>query len=305
VNVSNTLYSCVVDRQPLYRFQGLLFAHSLITFASVQPSAIVMHLIEGVPATTHTAFERLGVQVVTTKPFDPRHPHSNKLSQLRSQALRKADHVVLCDSDIAFAAPIDSWVVGAQLRAKPVDYANPSLEAWRQLMAALGFQSELATVPATHTGETTYANNFNGGLYIVPQPLLDRLRSAWPKWNQHLLDRAELLGPYSFHADQISLAVALAELGEIGDPLPLELNLPTNLPLPDQACFKEAPRVLHYHRNMDLSGRLVPMGVPVVDGPIGRVNSMIAEQRLPAELEAGLALRIALLKPFLRRVLPT
>jgi hypothetical protein len=297
------VYSCVVDRQPLYRFQGLLFAHSLIVFAGVTPNAIVLHLIEGVPKTTHTALERLGVQVVTTKPFDPRHPPSNKLLQLGSQALRAAEYVALCDSDLAFAAPIDPWLGGTKLRAKPVDYARPPMQAWRELMPALGFKDDIPSVPATHSGEATYANNFNGGLYIVPQQVLEGLRTAWPKWNRQLLDRAELLGPYRFHTDQISLAVALADLGEIGDPLPLELNLPTNLPLPDQACFKEAPRVLHYHRYMDLSGRLIPMGVPVVDGAIRRVNEMIAARRLSAELKAGLALKIALVKPFLRRVL--
>jgi hypothetical protein len=31
--VANTLYSCVVDRQPLYRFQGLLFAQTLVNAA--------------------------------------------------------------------------------------------------------------------------------------------------------------------------------------------------------------------------------------------------------------------------------
>jgi len=300
----NIMYSCVIDRQPLYCFQGMVFASTLLELAGVRPEAIVVHLIEGVPNAAREALGRLGVTVITTKPFDRRHPHSNKLVQLESEALRAADYVILCDSDLAFAASLDPWVGGTKLLAKPVDYAKPNIEAWRKLMPLLGFKDDLPTVPATHSGEATYANNFNGGLYIVPQPVLQRLRTAWPKWNRQLLERAELLGPYRFHTDQISLAVALADLGEIGDPLPLEMNLPTHLPLPEHARLREAPRVLHYHTRLDLAGRLLAMNVPLVDQAIERINATIVTRRIlsgAGRLPLRMALAVSALRRLLRR----
>lgn len=112
----NVLYSCVVDSKPLYCFQGLVFAYSLVELADVAPESVVVHLIDGTPDATRRTLAELGVRTVTSTPFDARHPHSNKLVQLATPVLREADYVVLCDSDVAFTAALDAWADGARVR---------------------------------------------------------------------------------------------------------------------------------------------------------------------------------------------
>jgi hypothetical protein len=114
--VPNVLYSCVIDTKPLYCFQGLVFAYSLVELAKVAPEAVLVHLIEGVPESTREALADLGVRSVVSAPFDRRHPHSNKLVQLENPFLREADHVVLCDSAVAFIAALDAWAGSARVR---------------------------------------------------------------------------------------------------------------------------------------------------------------------------------------------
>lgn len=112
----NVLYSCVVDSKPLYCFQRLVFAYSLVELAEVAPEAVVVHLIDGVPDATRQALVELGVRTVTSAPFDPRHPHPNKPVQLESPVLREADHVVRCDFDVALTAAVEVWTGSARVR---------------------------------------------------------------------------------------------------------------------------------------------------------------------------------------------
>ena len=276
-----TICSCVIDRQPMYCYQGLVFASSLIDLAGVDPSSIVVHAIEGVPRKAKEALREIGVSIVTMSPFDPRHRYSNELVQLQCRALRDADHVVLCDADLAFAGSIARWSAGPGLRAKTVDYALPPLPMWRDILVAFGFNGEPASRPATHSEELTYANNLNGGLYVTPQSILERLRVLWPEWNRRVLDHVDLLGEYRVHVDQVSLALALTAMGEEVDYLPPELNYPTHIPFRTGA-LKEPPLVLHYHTRLTPRGRLLPIGEPLADRSIGLVNKAIAQRGLAA-----------------------
>jgi len=269
------LYSCVVDNNLKFKNQALIFVHTLVGLANVKPEQIVLHIIEGTPEADIGTFRQLGVQVTVARPFDSRHPHSNKLIQLENPLLHRADHVVLCDCDIAFASDISEWIVGDRLRAKPVDRANPPVELWRDILSAAGLGTDFPTVKTTHEDAETYANNFNGGLYIIPQTVFQQLREAWPKWNRWLLDRQELLGRFARNADQVSLGLALAELGQIGDPLPVGLNFPAQLPMPEYAPLDGPPPVVHYHKRRDERGYLGTTNVPLVDRSITKINLVI------------------------------
>ena len=276
-----TIYSCVIDHQPMYRYQGLVFASTLIDLGGVDPSSIVVHAIEGVPDKTKDALREFGVSVVTVAPFDRRHRYSNKLVQLKSRALQDADHVVLCDADLAFAGPIAQWIAGSRLRGKTVDHALPPMPVWRDVLAAFGFDGEPASRPATHSGELTYASNLNGGLYIVPEPLFGRLGAVWPEWNRRVLDRLDLLGEYHVHVDQVSLALALTAMRQEIDYLPPALNYPTHIPF-RAGTLKEPPLVLHYHTRLSPRGRLLPTGEPKVDRSVLLVNKALARRGLAA-----------------------
>lgn len=269
------LYSCVVDDNPKFKNQALIFVHTLVGLAKVEPEQIVLNIIEGIPEAEIGVFRQFGVHVTVARPFDPRHPHSNKLIQLENPLLHRPDHVVLCDCDIAFAGNISEWIAGDKLRAKPVDRANPPIELWRDILSVAGFGADFPTVKTTHEDAETYANNFNGGLYIIPQKVFQQLRKVWPKWNRWLLDRRELLGRFARNTDQVSLGLALASLGQVGDPLPVGLNFPAQLPVPEDAGLDTPPPVIHYHKRRDERGYLGTTNVPLVDQSIARINLVI------------------------------
>ena len=55
--------------------------------------------------------------------------------------------------------------------------------------------------------------NCNGGLYLIPAPLLPVLAPAWETWARWLLDRRGLLRDWTFHLDQVAMVLALAAEG--------------------------------------------------------------------------------------------
>jgi hypothetical protein len=298
--VPTVLYSCVVDKKPLYSFQGLILVQTLIELANVSPRSIVVHIVHGTAAATINAFRELGVKTVVVAEF-PGLPTANKLIQLQSEPLRDCEYAVLCDTDLAFAAPCSSWIAGQRLRAKPVDYARPPLSAWPAILEAAALPAKVPACKATHSEELTYHNNFNGGFYIVPQPILESLREIWPRRYREFYGRTDLLGEYAVHVFQISLGVAMAELGDRGDPLPLEANFPIHLPMPAHYEPSCEPIVIHFHKQLDLSGRLLHFGNKLVDRAIDRINERIERSRLLRQAASNPAFKRALINHMLRR----
>src|SRR6266550_4676354 len=193
-----TIYSCVCDVPAKYRSQTLVWVRTLLELAGRSPEELVVHMI-GTDRDFERALEEYEVTVVHVPAFDTRRPYSNKLVQLTSEALRECDFAVLCDCDLAFCDDISAWVTGDAVRAKLVDLANPPLEYWRRLFREAGFAHAPAGVHPTHEGIATYANNLNGGLYILPAQAFEELARAWPRWRAWTVKRETLLGPYAVH----------------------------------------------------------------------------------------------------------
>jgi hypothetical protein len=274
----SVVYSCVVDGDARFQRQACTWAQTLITHAGRHPDEIVVHAVEGAQGEGFDWLRALGIRIEPVPRFDARHAHSNKLRQLDSPALCGADRVVLCDCDTAFAGDLEALIEGAGVRAKRVDTAQPPLRLWEVLFEAAGFDRVPAPALATQTGELTYRNNCNGGLYVLDQRVLEPLRELWPRWATWTLDHADLLGELVFFSDQISFGLALEELGLQVDPLPLEANFPTHIPCPPGALARE-PLMLHYHGRVDADGLLLPTGVPEADRAIARVNGGLRRRR--------------------------
>jgi hypothetical protein len=299
--VQRAMFSCVVDNKPLYCFQALVFARSLTALAGVEPESVIVHYVEGTAPAMVDLIRELGVRTVACKPFDRRHPPSNKLAQLRSEVLRECEYAVLCDCDIALAGDVSPWIAGDRLRAKPVDYPLPPLAEWRSILDLPARADDPPAVAATHKSGLTYANNFNGGFYIVPQAVLEGLRRTWPAADLKLLDQPGLPPDQARHVDQIALGIALAELDMIGDPLPLALNYPTHLPPSAALRLEEPPRVVHYHKRIALAGRLLRTGDPMVDRAIDLVNDAIADCRPVRQIASTWGFKHAVVHQRMRR----
>ena len=220
----SVLYSCVMDTPAKFQHQALLWALTLVRRGDQPPENLVVHAVEGTPQAQIDLLRQFGVRVVTVARYSAAFPFLNKLRQLETPALREVEHVVLCDTDLAFASPIGHWVTGSRPRIKIVDVANPPLALWRVLFAAAGFKRAPRPAMTSLDGEQTYANNCNGGLCILPQDLLRALLQRWPHWVDWTLGQGAILGRYRIHCFQISFALAMEEMGVEVDLLPLALN---------------------------------------------------------------------------------
>lgn len=271
------LYSCVMADAPIFAQQTLTLVWTLIDLAGVPADRIVVHTLTGSDVAVRRRLDAVGVRTVECSPFDPAHPHCNKLRQLEDPGLTAANPLVLCDTDLAFAAPIDDLLVTGAARAKVVDRANPPLEEWIRILA-------LARLPMPALARTTFGDaptpsvNCNGGLYVLPPGVLAGLREAWPRWARWLIERPDLLhGPVRVHIDQVAFGLAAAELALPIDLLSIADNYPTHvapIELPNVT-----PRVIHYHRRVDASGFPLAVSVPAADAAIARVHQVIRRRR--------------------------
>lgn len=273
--------SCVVDDSPTFLMQGWNWLSSLRRLGTSDRADIYVHHVEGIDPARLRTFEELGARLVPIKPYgEGGARYCNKVRQLETEALQSYDHVILTDTDMVFAACPTRYATGTALRAKQVDQGNPPEEVWRKLLAEAGLEDRAAVVPLELQPEQqTFSANFNGGFYVLPAAAWQQLRTGWDTWARFCLERAQLLGAYAHHADQLGFGLAVLEAGLDVDPLGLEANFPLHLRSLHAGL---APRDLvgiHYHRELDNHGLVVPGPVPWIAEQVRAVNEGLAETR--------------------------
>ncbi|MEA2683051.1 MAG: hypothetical protein QOK05_1379 [Chloroflexota bacterium] len=230
----------------------------------------------------------MGVTVTAIDPVSGGNGYANKLAQLGSPALGDAKYVVLCDCDIAFAGDISEHVRGEAMRGKVVDAGRPNVEEFARVLQLAGMPPDITPYRASHAHEDTDVDNWNGGLYVIPQPVFQSLIEEWPRWDRWMLRRAaRFTDGKGMYSDQVALALATRSLGVKTEPLPTTLNFPTHVDYEGNDREEIEPVVLHYHDRLDDDGLLLTTGMTGVDIAITRVNRSIAT--MPAEArQAGL-----------------
>jgi hypothetical protein len=271
-------FSCVVDQHPKFAQQALIWASSLLTYGGQEADSLLIHTVDECDPKYQRIFDSWGIETRIIQRFDPRHPYSNKLTQLDSEPLHAADYVVLCDCDLAFCASITSYLTGNSIRACIAALPGLSFGQWKRLFRTAQLGVPPARVKTAFKGAETLPTYCNGGLLILPQAIFQRLREVWPKWNRWLLERLELIKP--IFTDQISFAMSCVELGLTIDYLPIELNFHTGVDNP-QRLFRATgsmdvhPIVLHYHHHVDEGGFLLPNPIVSVNRQIKKINDLV------------------------------
>ncbi len=279
-------FSCVVDQKAKFARQAFVWASSLLKYAGQEPDSILIHFVNQLNPEYKRIFDSWGIKTQMVKPFDSRHPHSNKLAQLESESLHSVDYIVLCDCDIAFCGNISSWITGASIRACIVQYASLTFGQWRQIFQQAGLKLPAARMKALCEDVETLPTYCNGGIIIIPQLIFQNLRKVWPSWDRWLLDRPGLVKPYGYFTDQISFMLSCEELGLSINYLPIELNFPLNARFLDQIQIasrkKEIhPIVLHCGSGTNKGPRdfLLPLNIDSVDRQIRKINDLIRLRR--------------------------
>ena len=127
---------------------------------------------------------------------------------------RSTGMAVLCDTDMAVLEdPRRLNLPPGAVAGKLVDAPVPPLDVIRNIFVAAGLNPP-PTVPLPWgPDDWTISGNNNGGLYMIPGPLLPRVATAWAHWATWLLDRAELLAEWTVYVDQVAMAVGPGRRG--------------------------------------------------------------------------------------------
>ena len=278
VTRSRGTFSCVVDEHPRFHLDALRWFVSLTTIAGVDPRDLVVHVVGSDNSDALVHLRSRGVTVRSIDRFDSRSPHCNKVAG----ALRLAEEqteglVVLCDTDVAVLEdPRALALPPGSIGGKVVDTPVPPLEVLHEIFAAAEVPAPPITPLPWGDDQATVVGNSNGGLYLIPATLLPVLAPAWETWARWLLDRRELLRDWTFHLDQVAMALALTAEGIGSEQLDVRWNTPihdlTRIP-PDPPI----PAIIHYHQEIDQQGRIRMTGSPSIDRQIERVNEAIGD----------------------------
>jgi hypothetical protein len=275
ISSSGGCFSCVVDDHPRFHLDALRWFTTLTEVAGVDAGDLVVHTVGAEHSDALDYLEGRGVAVRRVDRFDRRSPHCNKISGALSLADDPpAGTLVLCDTDtVVLEDPRPLALPPDAIGAKLVDAPLPPLSVMLEIFSA----AHVSTPPVVDLPwgtDQTVAGNNNGGLYLIPGAILARVAPAWAHWARWLLDRAELLGQWTVHIDQVAMALALADTGTGSLALDVRWNTPSHDPSRFPADAEE-PAIIHYHQQVDRCGRILPTGLDPIDRRIALANQAI------------------------------
>ena len=274
--LAHAVFSCVVDDDPRFHLDALRWFASLTTIAGVDPRDLIVHVVGTDGSDALTYLRSRGVTMRAVEAFDARSPHCNKVAgalRLAREGLGRP--VVLCDTDIVVLEdPRTLDIPLGSIGGKVVDTPVPPIEVLHDIFAAAGIAAPPTTPLPWGENQVTVAGNNNGGLYLIPAPVLPVLAPAWETWARWLLDRRELLLDWTFHLDQVAMVLALTAEGIASEQLDVRWNTPTHdlRRIPRNA---PVPAVIHYHQEIDREGCIRLTGFPSIDQQVERANESI------------------------------
>jgi hypothetical protein len=277
-----TIFSFIVDDDPIFVYEGWHLARSLIEHCGGDPSAIVVQCTPEVPQDRRAILRDLGCRVLEIARFgDGR--HCNKLSQFDNLNALEFDRVVLLDTDAIVLSDLRPFLSDVAIVGKIVDADNPPLGVLEEIAAASGLRG-LPPVCKTDSGTTeTYVGNCNGGFYSIPKAFCERLSTEWRRWALWLLGNIEPLARVGRrqHVDQVSFWLAVHHAKLPFETAPSNVNYYVHLS--DGPVYFDDSRpvaLLHYHvSSLDVLGLIRP---PVDPNPAGqaavaRANGQIGQ----------------------------
>jgi hypothetical protein len=273
---SQGCFACVVDEQPRFHLDALRWYAALTAVAGVTPDRLFVHVVGQESSDVLTFLKKSGVSVRRVERFDVRTPHCNKISgALRMAQDRIEGTAALCDTDIAVLQDPGGLDLNPQsVAGKVVDAPVPPLQVIHRIFAAAGLSAPAPVPLPWGPDEWTVSGNYNGGLYLVPGPLLPRVAAAWATWARWLVERMELLEEWSVYVDQVAMALALRS----EDVACLQLDVRWNTPVHDPTRIPRdppVPAVIHYHQEVDRQGLVRRTGHESIDSRIDALNAAI------------------------------
>lgn len=275
------LMGCVVDNDTKYYSQALRLLQSVRWFGGDVAGVNFFVCIVGDPDLDFVReYQQLGAFVRSVLPFDPRHPHSNKLRLLELPECQAYDTVILLDCDTIVVQDPSRCLDGVAFQAKMADWPSIPHEKLEQLFEHFDMESPDQDRHSNPSGKpmSWYCN---AGVLVFPHGILSDFGGAWQRLNRALLDRLDLLEPHTLYCDQASLSLAYGCEPVPFRELPLSMNFPAHFErlfsLPAmQACD---PIIIHYHDRVNADGYLGSVPCPGAQERIQQFNRRLGQER--------------------------
>jgi hypothetical protein len=272
--------SCLIDDTPAIWRSIVPWLASATLLAGIKPNDLYLHHVCELPAELLQLCRKLGVQTRAVEPFHAANPHTNKIMQGATQFVA-AKTVVLTDVDVVFTGAVPFDQIQGLIAGKTVDQPNPPLHILQKVFDAagitiLGICTNQYVANGACVNFDTLIGNFNGGMYVLPANILERLTERWRYWAYWLIDRIVLLEKWGKHADQVGFCLAISEMKVPLRILDNRWNYPVHLPQPG---MQTVPWVLHHHAQLDESGLLLPVANPIAQCQVHSINTAICRFR--------------------------
>ncbi|MGA2836084.1 MAG: class I SAM-dependent methyltransferase [Acidimicrobiales bacterium] len=269
-------FSCVIDEDPRFHLEALRWFASITAVAGASPCDLTVHVVGSADSDALDILEGKGVTIRPIRPFDSRSAHCNKIAGALSLAAAGVEGLaVLTDADVMICEdPRALLLEPGAVAAKTVDAPNPPLDIVRTVFDRAGVElPPIVALDFDPVGETI-EGNANGGLYLVPGPLLAQVAEAWDRWARWLLDRQGLLGSFGVFVDQMAMALALGAEGIPFQRLDPRWNTLTHIHewIPEDVA---TPAVIHYHDALTPTGLLARSGFAAIDERIDVCNDAV------------------------------
>lgn len=256
-------FTCYVDNQPRYKKQAIRFIYSLLQSGKPIDNIFVSLSDEIESDYSRLLYDSIGVRNLSTHTnFTELSRPANKWLQLDHDSFKGYSHVVLNDCDKVYIDFDDNWATASVRACKFVP--RPTFETFRQIFKhhKLGnprFTLDPPDPRDKNRDPRNYVNNHNGGLVIIPAPMLDQLTRTWKQYIDLLLADTDLLGENVRNLDQVAFAMAMQSFGEDINHLPKSLDL--GIGVKQLSGHLQQPGIgqliLHIHADEDEHGMIV------------------------------------------------
>ncbi len=273
-------YSIAVDNHPKFVFQAYYCAKSLVEFAGAKPADIHVQFTPSVSDDLVLIFSEKGYRTHRLEAFGDK-KYCNKISQLDPFGQEDFDYLVLLDADTMALGDLSELATGTALKAKVVDTPNPPIPVLLEVARAAQLQSVGPKLPADNGTDETFRGNCNGGVYVIPKPLLATVRTEWRKWALWLLANPEPLqrAGRSENVDQVAMWLTITAGNLAYEPLSSNYNYYGHVPGHHGYAEPGKPiRILHYHEHcVNDQGLLSPRCDmnPMVHDAFTKANTLI------------------------------
>jgi hypothetical protein len=267
------VFGCVADNKPKYLDQALRLVRSLRWFGEASASRdFILCVVDSVDPKYSRRFRHLGAKVRVVPRYSAAVPVTNKLRFWELPEVAEYEKVLCVDCDTIIVRDPVPPIQKPGLHARIVGLPTVPHDVFVELFRTFGLKIPERSYRCALNGEPTIVY-FNTGVMGMDSATRNDLVPRWMKFTDALLE-SEIMREHKWFIEQAALTLALVESGCPFRLLGNEINFP--FPGGKHPMVEDVdPRIIHYHHQVQQSGRIILSGYPLVDARIKAFNGRL------------------------------